>query len=197
MSLRDETADPLIPLTVQERVELLRLARHSITTSFTTGVGGDEPAPQSSVLRRPGAAFVSLHLSEVLRGCVGSMKPHEALYEVVMKNARAAAFEDPRFLPLDEAEAEHVEIEISRLAPLRRATPEEVVAGIHGVYVVQGKRRALLLPQVATKFGWNGRQLVRETCRKAGLAPEAWREPEVEIYVFLAEIFAESARPSV
>jgi AmmeMemoRadiSam system protein A len=177
------------PLTTEERAELLRLARVAIGASLGLA---DPPdlCLRSPALLEPGGLFVTLHLAGGLRGCIGTLTGEEApLYETVIRTARAAAFQDPRFPPLSAIEWPRVHIEISRLSVPQPLAPEHVVAGRHGVHIARGPARALLLPQVAQKHAWDSRRLLREVCRKAGLADDAWQEVGTEVSVFTAEVF--------
>lgn len=181
------TAPPL--LTADERAELLHLARAAIGASLGLAAP-PEPRLHTAPLLEPGGVFVTLRLAGALRGCIGSLRGEEGpLFETVIRTARAAAFEDPRFPPLSAAEWHRVHIEISRLSALQRLAPEQVIAGLHGVHVARGPARALLLPQVARQRAWDSRRLLREVCRKAGLADDAWQEDGTELSVFTAEVF--------
>lgn len=178
------------PLTEEERRELLRVARESIGAAFglcaqpTLAVGA--PA-----LLSPGAAFVTLHTGPNLRGCVGSVFPREPLH-VTVRQMATAALDDSRFRRLGTNEWRDLTIEISRLGPLTPVRPEEIEPGRHGLYVVRGLNRGLLLPQVAARYGWNTIQFLEETCRKAGLPPDAWRDDETQVFAFEAEVFSEA-----
>jgi AmmeMemoRadiSam system protein A len=116
------------------------------------------------------------------------------LWRTVEENAVAAAFSDPRFPPLTREELDETRIEISVLSPLRHVSPEHVVVGRDGVLVVRGASRGLLLPQVATEYGWDRETLLDHTCRKAGLDPGAWKHPDTKISTFTAEVFGEGDR---
>jgi len=106
--------------------------------------------------------------------------------------ARAAAFEDPRFPSLDREEWPRVRIEISVLGPMERlASVEDVVIGVHGLYIVQGFRAGVLLPQVATEWGWDRDEFLAQVCRKAGLPAGAWKDPTAELHRFEAAVFGE------
>jgi uncharacterized protein (TIGR00296 family) len=79
------------------------------------------------------------------------------------------------------------------LGPLERIDPlaeDALTIGLHGLVVEQGRHRGLLLPQVATEWQWNVQQFLRQTCRKAGLTPDAW-EHGATVYRFAAEVFGE------
>lgn len=182
----------LSPLTAAERRELLWLARESIRTVLR-----DEEAPTAATLTpalcEPTAVFVSLHHEGQLRGCIGTLTAERPLHEAVVRTARSAALADPRFAPLSEVELPAVEIEISRLSALVPARPEQVLPGSHGVCVRCGERRAVFLPQVATRYNWDRERLLRELCRKAMLPPDAWQRPEVLLLVFSAEVFGDEA----
>ena len=106
--------------------------------------------------------------------------------------AISAAFEDPRFPPLQKEELSLIEIEISVLSPLRKGTVEEVEVGKHGVYLIKGFRRGVLLPQVPVEYGWDKKTFLEHVCLKAGLSPDCYKDPDTEIYLFTAEVFKES-----
>jgi AmmeMemoRadiSam system protein A len=181
----------LSALSEAERQELLRLARGAITAVIHSKPDPPLQLFTPSLLAQNGA-FVSIHAQECLRGCVGSVHPRGPLYETVVAMARAAAFEDPRFPPLTARELDAVQLEVSRLSGLKRIEPSTLVIGRHGLYVVRGPARGVLLPQVATRFDWDPVQFLRQTCLKAGLHEEAWQDPSTEIFAFEAEVFGES-----
>jgi AmmeMemoRadiSam system protein A len=112
------------------------------------------------------------------------------LWVNVRDSAVAAARDDPRFLPVAPSELAALAIEISVLEPPRPvAEPEEFVAGRHGIVVERGGCRALLLPQVAGEMGWTENQMLDAVCRKAGLRPDAWRDPATHLFVFESVCF--------
>jgi AmmeMemoRadiSam system protein A len=181
----------LLPLCAAERQALLALARASIAAALR-GLEVprlDDPSP---ALCECGGAFVSLHLGRQLRGCVGTVVAERPLYENVARMARSAAFDDPRFPPLSAAELQDVRIEVSRLGSLLPVPAEDVQPGVHGVCVQHGAVRAVFLPQVALHHGWDRETLLTELCCKAALAPHAWKQPDVHLLVFLAEVFSET-----
>lgn len=180
-------------LSASDKDTLLKLARASIQAHFK----GESPPPlkdPSPVLCEPRGAFVSLHRQGRLRGCIGYLEAVKPLGQTVVEMAAAAAFHDPRFLPLGEEELADLEIEISVLSPMRLIKKiEEIQVGQHGIYIVQGLNRGLLLPQVATEYRWNRLTFLEQTCCKAGLPPDAWKEG-TKIYVFTADIFSDHPR---
>ncbi|OGB60645.1 MAG: hypothetical protein A2Y94_03355 [Caldithrix sp. RBG_13_44_9] len=106
--------------------------------------------------------------------------------------AKSAAFNDPRFNPVVKKEIPDLEIEISVLSPLKKVKDvKEIQVGKHGIIIQQGFQRGLLLPQVATEWGWNREEFLEQTCHKAGLPADAWEDPSSEIFIFSAEIFNE------
>jgi len=182
------------PLNEDERRCLLNLARQAIRAGLRgeqldlSAVAAQLPSPQ---LREPGAAFVSLHRHSHLRGCVGYIVARKPLYETVAETARAAAFNDLRFPPLREDELEGLEIEISVLSPFFLVAPAEVRPGEHGLMISLGPQRGLLLPQVATEYGWTRERFLEETCRKAGLETDAWKKG-ARLEAFTAFVFSEA-----
>ncbi|MEJ5377741.1 MAG: AmmeMemoRadiSam system protein B [bacterium] len=176
-------------LTEDEKKLLKDIARQSIATAFE-GKAAPEISDVPPRLREPRGAFVTLEKNKRLRGCIGFIQAVKPLYETVRDMARAAAFEDPRFPPLSQEEWPKVEVEISVLTPMQRVTDiSQVKVGTHGLYVVRGPRRGLLLPQVATDNGWGLETFLSQTCIKAGLPPDAWKDPQTEIYAFSADVF--------
>jgi len=176
-------------LTEQQRDRLLAIAREALLAA--TRGEPYAPACDDAALAQPGAAFVTLRKQEELRGCIGCIHAAEPLCLVVAKMARAAALEDFRFLPVQEKEVRGIRIEISVLsAPQRVQDVQEIEVGTHGLIVQQGANRGLLLPQVATEWGWGREEFLEYTCEKAGLPRDAWRKGAA-VYVFSAEVFGE------
>ena len=137
-------------------------------------------------------AFVTLKIDGALRGCIGHVIGVAPLWEAVQENAIAAGFRDPRFEPLRREELSQVTIEISALTPLRPASPDEIVVGRDGILIERGASRGLLLPQVATEYGWNREQFLDHTCHKAGLEAGCWRRADTVVSIFSAEVFGET-----
>lgn len=186
----EEGAD-LTPLSSEEQRMLLVLARGALEARVA-GRGLPQPGALEGRLARPGAAFVSVHRGAELRGCLGCIEPRgPSLATVIMKMAAAAASEDPRFSPVSERELGEISIEISVLGPLLPiAGPDEIAVGRDGLVIERDPHRGLLLPQVATQWGWDAERFLAETCRKAGLPRDAWREG-ARCYRFEAEVFME------
>jgi AmmeMemoRadiSam system protein A len=176
-------------LTEQQRERLLSIARESLLAA--TRAEPYAPTCDDAVLCQLGAAFVTLHKQGELRGCIGCIHASEPLYQVIANMARAAALEDFRFLPVQEKEVRDIHIEISVLtAPQRVQDVQDIEVGTHGLIVQQGTSRGLLLPQVATEWGWGKEEFLEHTCEKAGLPRDAWRKGAA-IYAFTAEVFGE------
>ena len=178
-------------LTAEEKKALLHIAR----TTIEAVVKG-EPLPEFSVssptLEQNRGAFVTIHTKDGrLRGCIGLFQSADPLYKTVSQMAKAAATDDPRFSPLREEELRSIRIEISVLSPLERIDDvEQIEVGRHGIYIVKGNHRGVLLPQVAVEYGLDRYQFLDHTCLKAGLPPGCWREG-ADIYIFDAEVFGE------
>jgi AmmeMemoRadiSam system protein A len=179
------------PLCNEDRLALLDRARRAIMEVVRHQRIPELPKPAGR-LAEPGGAFVTLRRFERLRGCVGRTDRTLALAEVVAQCAIGAAFHDVRFRPVQEPELREMTIEISVLSDLQPVAPQEIEAGRHGALIRRGERRALLLPQVATEFGWPVERFLAEICRKASLEPDSWKEPETEIFAFTAEVFSET-----
>jgi AmmeMemoRadiSam system protein A len=184
------TGSALIALAEPERRELLRLARSSIEAALGVG-GAPELRLDSQALREGCGAFVSIYVGDRLRGCVGTTAPSDPLYATVTHVAASAALRDPRFPRLTPEETPTMRIEISRLSVLVAALPEYVDVSRHGLCIARGEARGLLLPQVARRYDWDRIRLLEETCLKAGLPADAWRDAEARLFVFEAEVFTD------
>jgi AmmeMemoRadiSam system protein A len=174
--------------TPEERAVLLRLAHEAILSALERREISLTPA--SPHLDEPRGAFTTIYFHGNLRGCVGYVFPVASLYRTVAETARAAAFEDTRFSPVSLQEAAELDVSLSILSPLRVITPEEVEIGRHGLVVSQGGHRGLLLPQVPVEHRWDRITFIEQTCRKAGLPLDAWRQGAT-LEAFTAEVFGD------
>jgi AmmeMemoRadiSam system protein A len=186
-----------LALTPSQKRDLLQLARHAIVTHLA-GLPLP-PAGLPELHDKHNGVFVSLHLADRLRGCIGYVEGLRSLPEAIQETAISSATRDPRFAPLSGDELDQVEIEISVLSPLRKIdSPSEIALGRHGVMLHLGHHQGLLLPQVALHHHWEAASHGVETflahvCQKAGLPADGWKDPGAEIYVFEAEIFSNAS----
>lgn len=178
------------PLCSDDRRQLLLLARTSLTEVILYNRLPDVPPLGGRLAERAGA-FVTLYCQGRLRGCVGLPGQELPLWETVVQAAVSAARNDPRFAVVGAGELSQIEIEISVLSEARPIAADAIEVGRHGLLVIRGRNRGLLLPQVATERSWPVRRFLEETCRKAGLAADAWQDPETELLAFAAEVFSE------
>jgi|ERR1700683_491772 len=177
------------PLASGERQTLLEIARRAVIEA----VESRRPlqiGPLPGALGERAGVFVTLKVAKKLRGCIGRLEPEEALSQAVADAAQLAACQDPRFKPMKPGELAQLGVEVSVLSPLERIEPGTIQIGRHGLMIRRGGFRGLLLPQVAVEHGWSSEQFLEETCMKAGLPADAWREPRTEILGFTAEIFS-------
>ncbi len=179
-------------LTNEEKIYCLRLARKTLENYFAERLKKEVPPKSYVHLWEKRGAFVTLLKEGNLRGCIGILEPLYPLYEVIQEMALSAAFKDPRFSPLRKEELPLIEIEISVLSPLKKGSVEEVEVGKHGIYIIKGFYRGVLLPQVPLEYGWDKKTFLEHVCLKAGLDPDCYKDPETEIYLFTAEVFKES-----
>jgi AmmeMemoRadiSam system protein A len=176
--------------TDDQKRALVSLAREAVkraagAPAASPDVGGGFPEASG--------AFVTLKREGRLRGCIGTLECRRPLPEEIARVAASAAREDPRFTPLTAAELDGLDVELSVLGPLEEIDPHDAGAiqiGRHGLVVEQGRRRGLLLPQVATEWGWDREQFLSQTSVKAGLAADAWRHG-ARVYRFDAEVFGD------
>jgi AmmeMemoRadiSam system protein A len=180
-------------LSSSDWLALVEIARRAISSVILERRLPDLP-PYPAALSEPRGAFVSLYCGGILRGCVGQVESPGLLADVVVRSAINAAVYDSRFTPISGEEVASLEIEISVLTALERILPEAIVSGQHGLMVVRESSKGLLLPQVATERKWSGQRLLEETCIKAGLARDAWRDPATLVFGFTAEIYSEKTQ---
>jgi len=179
------------PLTEDEQQILLKMARRAIENAVNPQskppIESDEP-----ILAEERGAFVTLHKQGQLRGCIGYVTALKPLDQTIKEMAVAAAMHDPRFDAVTGDELEDLDIEISVLSPLKKVDDVKVIQiGRHGLYVQKGAYSGLLLPQVASEYGWDRHEFLAQTCRKAGLPPNAWQDDDTTLYSFSAQIFQE------
>ena len=182
-------------LTADEGSVAIRSARAAIEH-----VVGKKPkaAPATNpVFSEKRGVFVTLTKNGELRGCIGLPYPVMPLGEAIIHAAGAAALEDPRFPPVSRDELATIVVEVTILTvpvpidgePASR--PGRVEVGKHGLIVRGMGTSGLLLPQVATEYGWDATTFLDHTCMKAGLSGRCWTSKNVEILTFEGQIFTE------
>jgi len=176
-------------LTDDEKQYLLDLAKRSIKAGLEK-TDFDEPEPVSRLLKEKRGAFVTIKINGSLRGCIGMIRAAQPLYQAVAEMARAAAFEDPRFAELSQREFDKIEVEISVLSPLVRVNDfNEIKVGRDGLLIRMDMHSGLLLPQVASEYNWDRVTFLEQTCLKAGLPKNSYKEKNAEVYRFTADVF--------
>ncbi len=180
-------------LTEEQKKELLRIAR-AVVESYVKGESAQIKIPDEPAFKQKAGCFVTLHTNGQLRGCIGTFSADKPLVENVIEMARAA-LEDPRFphMRLRADELDKLDIEISVLSPMWKVEdPLSLELGKHGIYIRRGYRSGCFLPQVASETGWSKEEFLSYCCsHKAGLEPDAWKNPDTEVYLFTAEVFSE------
>ncbi|HUV29543.1 MAG TPA: AmmeMemoRadiSam system protein B [Acidobacteriota bacterium] len=173
-------------LSDEDKATLLKIAREAIEARLQGQPYRPEPHPN---LEEKNGAFVTLKIGGELRGCIGQIRARDPLYLTVTDMAVAAAFEDPRFPPLAATELDSLEYEISILSPLEKVRDvNDIKIGRDGLMIKLDLHSGLLLPQVATEHGWSVTELLEQTCLKAGLPKNSYRDKFAELYKFSAEI---------
>lgn len=197
----DGAEPPPVELEPEAQGMLLALARSALASAASeagwassSGSGrersGRESGPGSSIgddprLAQPAAVFVTLTREGELRGCMGRLVADLPVAEAVISSATSAALFDPRFAPVSADELPALRLDVSVLGPAVPLTdPAAFRPGVEGIVVERDGRGALLLPEVATEFGWGATEMLEAVCRKAGLARDAWRDPWTRLLVF-------------
>jgi len=175
----------------EEKQILLKAARQSIGSLFDAKEPEKPDYKKYPLLKEKLGVFVTLTINHELRGCIGYIIGHEALFDSICSAAIHAAVNDPRFSALKKSEFEKIHIEISILSEFVPINSyDEIIIGKHGLYLDEGGG-GLLLPQVATEHKMNLGQFLSAICNKSGFYSEFWKERTLKIKVFTAEIFSE------
>lgn len=181
-----------IKLTEGEKKELLKIARLTLEYHFDKRNINNIKTEEARLYELKLGCFVTLKKKEQLRGCIGTFVARENLVENVKNMALASAFDDPRFDRLKKDELSEISIEISVLYPLIKVRDiSEIEVGRDGLYIVYHHFSGVLLPQVATEYGWDRETFLSHTCLKAGLPMDSWKKLDLDIYRFEAEVFNE------
>ena len=146
--------------------------------------------------------FVTLSVhakgSNGLRGCIGLPYPTCPLVDAVVEAAKSAAFNDPRFPPVQRHEMDGLTIEVSVLTPPVRLMLDDksslsshVQVGRDGLIIERGWNKGLLLPQVPVEWDWDSEEFLNRCCVKAGITKGSWMRPDTEVYTFQAILFKE------
>ena len=175
-------------VTDKEKEQLLTIAKESISAVLADK---KYTPPEIESLKGERGAFVTIKIAGNLRGCIGQIRGFKPLNETIADMAQAAAFEDPRFPQLTQAEFDQLEFEISVLSPLKRVHNfNEIKVGRDGLMIKMDYHSGLLLPQVADEYGWDTMAFLEQTCLKAGLPKNSFKSREAEIYRFSAVVFS-------
>jgi len=186
--------DAPFSLTDQEKSELLALARTSVEHAIEHREAYEPKPSTSEALNQERGAFVTLTESGRLRGCIGYTSAVKPLFITVRDTAMFAALRDPRFHEVSVEELPRLKYEISVLSPLRRAVDvEQIHVGEHGLLMKNGDKEGLLLPQVPVEQGWDRLKFLEQTCVKAGMSTDCWKDENTDIFLFTAVVFGEPA----
>ncbi|MCK5707311.1 MAG: AmmeMemoRadiSam system protein A [Candidatus Aureabacteria bacterium] len=177
-------------LNEDNKKELLRIARESLDSYLKDG-NEKEFSVESEILKEKMGAFVTLKNKGNLRGCIGYIIGVKPIFETVAEMAINAGTRDTRFSPVTASELAEIRFEISVLTPFEKIDSiDEIEVGKHGLYIKKGFYSGLLLPQVATEYGWDRDEFLKHVCQKAGLGMDAWKQG-AEIFIFSAQVFGE------
>ncbi len=176
----------------KQKQTLLKVARDTVE-AVIKGEPSQKPQSDDPELNAPCGCFVTLKNQDRLRGCIGQFISESPLIELVAEMAKSSATGDPRFFadPISAGELDQLDVEISVLSPLERTNePLSLRLGVDGIYIKKGRVSGCFLPQVATETGWSKEEFLSYCCaHKAGLAADAWRDPETEVNLFTADVF--------
>jgi len=157
--------------------EILNLAHEAIKTKLLKDKVLDKPDFIQNIpeFSNNTATFVTLKIKGQLRGCIGSLVAHRSLYDDLVSNSIAAAFEDPRFSPLSKEEFDTLDIEVSLLSEPHLINYEDledlesqVEIGEDGIVLKFQHYQSTFLPQVWEELK-DFESFFSHLCLKAGL----------------------------
>ena len=174
----------------EEKKEILMVSRKTLNSYISDGVIPKFNFDNEKYKLKCGG-FVTLNKDGNLRGCIGYIEPFKPLLETIIEMTINASTKDPRFSPVSSEELEKIKIDISILSPLEKIEDiDKIIVGKHGILIRKGRYSGVLLPQVATEWGWERKTFIEQTCNKAGLPIDSYKEG-ADIYIFSAQIFGE------
>ena len=190
-------------MNIQEKKLTFQIARYALKSYLTDKKEPDtnkviekfltEYGTDSIFFKSHGCFTTLKRRSGTLRGCVGFIKTQNSLLANIISTAILAGTADDRFTPVTLFELEELEMEFSRISPMKKETNlENIEVGVHGLLIVQGHKQGLLLPQVGVEYNWDRTTFLQQTCLKAGLPPQAFLDRQSTVYSFTAEVFNES-----
>ncbi|MHB1730761.1 MAG: AmmeMemoRadiSam system protein A [Leptospirillum sp.] len=183
-----------LPETSREGQIIVGIARSAIEE----GLGFPEKSfPDLPWLRTFGATFVTLTLGGNLHGCIGSLLPSRPLRTDIRENARAAAFHDPRFLPVTRPHLKDLGISVSLLSPMEQYLfldledlARQISKNREGLLLEWKHRTATYLPEVWEQIP-DPAQFIGELLKKGRIPPNAL-PPELRAYHYKTTIMKES-----
>ncbi len=188
-------------LTDEEGKIALAAAKFAVYDKVAKTVNTEKAAPPDisdyEIFNEKRGVFVTLTGDGELRGCIGYPYPVLPLGEALRDAAVSAAVRDPRFMPVREDELAAIEFEVTILTPPELLTcsaaerPKNIEVGRHGLIIKDRGMSGLLLPQVATEYGWGAEEFLMHTCIKAGTDRDAWKRDDTALYTFEGQIFSE------
>ena len=183
----------------EEGKALVYLARKAIEEYLRDGIIIDLKDIPYENWKKKGASFVTLEnkYTGQLRGCIGSIIPVQPLYKDVIRNAIAAATQDPRFPPVTYEELPDIRVKVSILSfpePLPYKDPQDLLNKIEpfkdGLILKYGNNQGTFLPDVWEELP-DKIQFMSHLCLKAGLPQDCWLTLPVEIYRYRTKVFSE------
>lgn len=180
-----------LPLSVQK--DFLKMARKSIE-QYLTKHKLPRFKPTCEEMKEKRGVFVTITENGMLRGCIGHHESDEPLYKLVPQMALAAAFEDPRFPPLQKSELNKIKIKVSVYLTnvYKIKSLDEFKMGEDGIIMRKNGHAATYLPEVPTEAGWTSvEEEMKSLCRKAGLPQDAWKTG-AEFWIYRTQVFDES-----
>ena len=196
---QEDVITSLDEITEEEGKALVWLARKSIEEFLKDGKIIDLKEVPYENWKKKGASFVTLEnrYTGQLRGCIGSIIPVQPLYKDVIRNAIAAATQDPMFVPVSYDELPQIRTKVSILSypqPVEYKDPQDLLNKIEpfkdGLILKYGNNQGTFLPDVWEDLPEKD-VFLSHLCLKAGLPQDCWLTLPVEIFRYRTKVFSD------
>ena len=182
-------------LTFEDGARAVELAREAMRSFVLHGQREHPGSMREAFYNRTGAIvrIESVLGRGGLRGCAGEYDGAGQLGHAIVDAAIAAASADSCGSEVGPAELGNVTVSVCIVRD-RRPTDDplaDLELGRHGLAVTRGGETAWMYPTVPVEHGWSAEEYLERTCRKAGLAPDGWRDDDVTVELFEGTVFRE------
>lgn len=182
-----------VTLSFQDGARAVELAREAVEGFVLNGQREHPGSMRDAFYNRTGA-FVRLEShGGRLRGCAGGHDSNQQLGHGIVDAAIRAASETSCGSEVEASELSSITVSVCTVSEilLTDQPVEDLEIGRHGLAVDGDGKHGWVYPTVPLEHGWSEYDYLDRTCRKAGLAPDAWTDDDVMVTLFEGQVFRE------